>query len=289
MAAAVPQFSSLDERQFSLVIEKMADSLGYGAQRSPFIGSSVDYMQSRVYIPGDSVKNMDWRITARSGKPYVKEYEASKHVPVMIVVDDSGSMMTGAAAHTKYEWAILLSGALGLAAIRQLSAAGMFSCGQTDAPLRFTPSLSRAQVYQWVHQLRQISDDAAWRKTELSQTLRDMQISAGEKHLIVILSDLHEKNVASAIKHTAQKHEVIVLRLQDPAERGQIGQGIFRISEAETGRCFVATDTGKNGHDDSLLQSLNLAGVRTMTVHTETDFLPGVRMFLQNTSSYGRR
>lgn len=277
------QFPHLDERQFALAVERMADSLGYGAQRSPFIGASVDYVQSRMYQFGDSVKNIDWRITARTGKTFVKEYEASKHMPVFIMVDDSGSMMTGSGGHTKYEWTILLASALALASIRQLSAVGMLTCGQSDQSLRFNPSLSRAQVYQWAYLLRKRSKGPGWRKTDISKKIRDISDNSHEKHLIIVLSDFHEADVESAVKHVAQMHEVIALKMQDPVECGKVGRGIFRAREAEIERHFVVSGQRCFQSYDSFIPAMRKSGVRAMTLNTGINFIPVLRMFLGET------
>ncbi|RLS25169.1 MAG: DUF58 domain-containing protein, partial [Planctomycetota bacterium] len=85
----------LDTRQFLIAVKRLADSLAFGTDRLPYIGSGLEYHQSRPYQFGDSIKAIDWRVTARTGKVFVKEYEAIKRLPVWILVDTSASMTIG--------------------------------------------------------------------------------------------------------------------------------------------------------------------------------------------------
>lgn len=266
----------LDARQFEIAVRRLADALSYGQESSPFLGAGIEYVQSRLYQSGDPVKFIDWRITGRTGRYHVKEYEAPKQMPVYLLVDTSASMCVSSLRMSKYAWAVQLAGGIGLAAIEHMNPVGLMSVGERD--LHHVPSLSRGTILQWLHRLRHYHFTEG---TSLGRRVRELIPRVEQRCLFVVISDLHDPDAVPAIKLMAQDHDCVVLHLEDPAERGELRGGIIRAVEAETGRAFVASSrsrflTAEETH------KLSRAGVDYLHLPTDASIAPRLRHFLKN-------
>ncbi len=276
MDGYLDDIATLDTRRFLVAIKRLADTLGHGTDHSRFLGSGIEYVQSRPYLPGDPVRSIDWRITARTARYHVKEYEAPKRMPAWLLLDTSASMMVASVSRSKYSLAVHLAGGLALACLDRVSPVGLLGTGDRD--IRIEPSLSRHQVMEWLLKLRRFRYDE---ETSLARRVTELNASLKNTALVIALSDLHDPDAVNALKLMGQVHDVVVIQLQDPAELTMAGAGFLRAREAETGRPFVTH--GRRAHLDQTLVQRGLCrgGIDHLVLRTDQHFNQKVRYFFE--------
>ena len=283
MEGILDHHDTLDSRQFVIAAKRLANDLGYGTDPSPFLGSGIEYVQSRQYQPGDPIRAMDWKVTARTGKHYVKEYEAPKRLPCYLLVDTSASMTISSHRRSKYAVAVFIAGGLAFACLDRVSPVGLIGVGSRD--LRIEPSLSKDQIMQWLHRLRQYRYDEG---TTLASRIFELSPMLTSRALVVVLSDLHDPRAAAALKRLSQEHDVVVLQLRDPAERRFRGTGFVRAQEGETGRPFLTHGRKQWGNQSKLERELSRGGIDHLVIDTDEPFAHRLRYFFGSRHVLGR-
>jgi len=273
----LPAVEPLDTRRYMIAIRRLADTLSHGTDRSRFLGSGLEYVQSRPYVPGDPVRAIDWRVTARTGEVHIKEYEAPKRMPAWILLDTSGSMTLSSTRRSKYEVAAQLAGGLAFACLDRVSPVGLLGTGERD--LRVNPSLSKDEVMQWLVKLRTYRDGE---RTTLARRVTELNARLSNRALVFVLSDLHEPEALDALKLMAQVHDVVVLQLQDPAEVDLRGAGFLRAEEAETGEAFVTHGRRERLDPEEARRALRRGGIDHLLIRTDQPFAQPLRLFLKD-------
>ena len=283
MRFQLDSIDTLNSRQFTIAIKRLADSFDYGTDASPFLGSGVEYVQSRLYQPGDPVRVIDWRLTARTGKFHIKEYETPKRMPCYLLIDTSASMTTSSTVRSKYATAVYIAGGLAFACLDRISPVAVVGVGQRE--LRFSPSLSRDRIMQWLYRLRHFDVDET---TQLQERLGELGPTLVNRSLIVVLSDLHQPEAIDTLRQLGQKHDVVAIQLLDPAERRLQGAGFVRGREAETGRKVTTRGRNMGIDQQDLHQRLKRARVDHVVVPTDEPFAYRLRHFFKSRGLLGR-
>jgi len=187
--------------------------------RSPFHGFSVEFAEHRPYMPGDPLKNLDWKVLAKSDRYLVKQYTEETNLRAHLLVDLSGSMgfRSARASMSKLEYARSLAAALAYMMIGQQDAVGAMLFA--EHPLRYVPPRSVRSHLDVV--LKCLADGEPAGRTKLGPALHELAERIKRRGLVVLLSDLLDTpaEVLSGLQHFRHRnHEVIVFHVLDPDE-----------------------------------------------------------------------
>jgi uncharacterized protein (DUF58 family) len=229
--AVVARLAHLDVRA-RLVVEGFIA----GMHRSPFHGFSVEFAEHRPYMPGDPLKNLDWKVLAKSDRYLVKQYTEETNLRAHLLLDLSGSMgfRSAGASLSKLEYARSLAAALAYLMIGQQDAVGTMLFA--ERPLQYVPPRSVRSHLDVV--LKSLSQGEPSGPTRLGPALHELAERIKRRGLLVLLSDLLDtpSEVLSGLQHFRHRHhEVIVFHILDPDEIE------FPYTDAST---FVDMETG---------------------------------------------
>jgi uncharacterized protein (DUF58 family) len=190
-----------------------------GMHRSPYHGFSVEFAEHRQYMPGDNIRDIDWKVYAKRDRFYIKEYEEETNLKAYLLLDCSRSMAYRSGSRImKLDYARLLAAALSYMMLRQRDAVGMVAFDEKIR--RYVPPRSK---YGHLHVLlTEIAAQEPSEKTDVGVALHEMAERIKRRGLIVVLSDLLDEaaTIVSGLKHFRyDKHEVIVFHILDPRER----------------------------------------------------------------------
>ncbi|MGH7133982.1 MAG: DUF58 domain-containing protein [Phycisphaerales bacterium] len=268
---------------FELVVRRLAEDLAFGADNSLFIGGGLEYSGSRPYEPGDSVRMLNWRLTARAGKPFVKQYEALKRTCIYVVVDTSGSMSVASTALSKHDLAVWIASAVGMIGQRRMSPVAIVGGGERET--RVEPSLARNDLWHVIEPLRLARFGEP---TRLGERLRALVARVERASVMVVVSDFHDPAALPALRRAAQGHDCIAIHLQDPAEDGVLRAGFVRAREAETGSHFLTHSASQWTEADTLKSKLIRSGIDYLRLRTDRPFVPPLRHFLSSRGGLAR-
>lgn len=281
---SLPAPESLARGNFEMVVRRLADDLALGADNSLFLGGGLEYASSRPYQPGDSVRLLNWRLTARTGKPFIKEYEALKRTSVYIVIDTSASMAVASTATSKHDLAVWIGAATGLLAQRRMSPVAFVGAGERS--VRLVPSLSPGDLWQAIEPLRLARYDE---RTTLGERLIQLRPRLGRTSHVLVISDLHDATARRALRELSQRHDVAAVHTVDPAEVKPPHAGFLRAEESETGREFIGRPGSMPAVSPEETRSdLARAGVDCLLLRTDEPFVAPLRRFLSTRASQAR-
>jgi len=265
-------------KQVHIKSSRTVNTLMAGRYKSVFRGSGIEFEEVREYSPGDEVKSIDWKVSARLGKPFIKLYREERESVVMLLIDMSASLKFGTRSNLKLEKAAEIASVLAFSAIKNNDKTGAIFF--TDKVEKYIPpKKGSAHVWRLIKEIFTFKPEG--RQTDISAALDFFAKVTKKSSLCFIISDfLDQSTYIKNLKAARYKHEIIGILLSDKGEFYLPAKGIVTLSDFETGmtKTFDAGSkktksfylNQKTSEYENILTTLSKAKTDVIEITTET-------------------
>ncbi len=285
-------------RRIEITTSRLVTDVFAGQYHSVFKGQGIEFDEVREYQFGDDIRTIDWNVTARTGRPYVKKYVEERELTVMVLVDLSASCRFGSVNMLKSRLATELAATLAFSAVRNHDKVGLIVF--TDRIEKFIPPRKGVQ-----HVLRIIREVLYYkprgRSTDIAGALEYLNEVTTRKTIAFLISDFLGSTVSprqdarddlkKALSVANKRHDVIAITLNDPRERRLPDCGIIALEDAEGGELIYVDSSNqeivKQYERDNLErirnrdQLFNSIGVDHIDVHTDSSYSDALVRFFR--------
>jgi len=234
----IPRELAKKIRYIQIYTTKVVNDVLAGEYESVFKGRGMEFDEVREYQPGDDVRSIDWNVTARAGKPFIKKFREERELTVIFLVDLSASGSFGSMKQTKNELAAEICALLAFAAIKNNDKVGLIAF--TDQVEQFIPPGKGAR-----HVLRVIREILTFRPsrtgTDIAKALDYLGRVQARRAVVFLISDFQAESFEKPLRVLARRHDLIAVSLADARESKLPGIGRVALEDAETGE-FVVVD-----------------------------------------------
>ncbi len=273
-------------RRIEIRTRRLVDEVFSGEYHSVFRGRGVEFREVREYTPGDDVRSIDWNVTARTGAPFVKQFEEERELTVVLAADVSRSGRFGSGGRTKAEIAAELCGVLAFAAVSNKDKVGLLLFSD-HVEKYIPPAKGRSHVLRIIREL--LTFRPTGRGTDFDAPLQLVGRVLKRKATVFLVSDFWARDFSDSLRTVARRHDCVAVRLRDPRETELPDVGLVTWRDAETGReltvdtaCAAVRDQLRqraDRHDRRLERDLRQAGVDLMDVDATGSYVEPLRRF----------
>ena len=219
-------------RHIQIHSRKVVDEILAGEYHSSFKGTGIEFEDIREYQYGDDVRTMDWNVTARTGKPFVKLFNEERELTLFFLLDISASLDFGSTIMTKRELAARVLSLLGFASANNNDNTGLILfTSKIEHYIR--PKKGRSHILNMISTI--LSYQAEEKGTDIKEALSFFQQVRKKRCIIFVLSDFFDNKYKDIMKETAAKHDLVCMRFSDPHESAIVKAGMIELKDAETG------------------------------------------------------
>lgn len=240
-------------KQVEIRTRGLVNDLFGGEYHSVFKGRGMAFSEVREYQPGDDIRLIDWNVTARNGSPFIKIFEEERELTVYLLVDISKSGEFGSHNQLKQEFGAEIASVLGFSAIKNNDKVGLILFSN-DIEKYVVPKKGKSHVLRVIREL--LYNEPKGNKTSIKNVLDYLLKVAKRKSVVFLISDFIDDNYWSSLKIVNRKHDLIGIRLYDPAEKLLPDLGVIKVRDPELGSSFWI-DTSNRAEMEKLKTRIN--------------------------------
>ena len=240
-------------KQVEIRTRGLVNDLFGGEYHSVFKGRGMAFSEVREYQPGDDIRLIDLNVTARNGSPFIKIFEEERELTVYLLVDISKSGEFGSQNQLKQEFAAEIASVLGFSAIKNNDKVGLILFSN-DIEKYVVPKKGKSHVLRVIREL--LYNEPKGNKTSIKNVLDYLLKVAKRKSVVFLISDFIDDDYWSSLKIVNRKHDLIGIRLFDPAELLLPDLGVIKVRDPESGSSFWI-DTSNRAEIEKLKSQIN--------------------------------
>jgi uncharacterized protein (DUF58 family) len=282
----IPQELIKKIRQIEIYTSKMVDASFAGQYESVFKGRGMEFDEVREYIPGDDIRSIDWNVTARTGKPYIKRFVEEREMTVVFAVDLSASGDFGTVNKAKNELAAEFCAVMAFAAAKNNDKVGLLVFAD-EIDLYIPPKKGISHMLRLVRELLYFKMPK--RKTDISQALDYLAKVIRKRATIFLVSDFIETDFKKPLSLLNKRHDVIAVSVRDRAEIELPNVGLIEFADAETGQITLVDTSSRQFRNkysstsaqrfDNLTNMLRTINVDCINISTDKPYIQDLVRF----------
>ena len=273
-------------RQIEIYTSRMVDASFAGQYESVFKGRGMAFDEVREYTPGDDIRTIDWNVTARTGKPYIKRFVEEREMTVVFAVDLSASGDFGTVNKAKNELAAEFCAVMAFAAAKNNDKVGLLIF--TDQiELYIPPKKGISHMLRLIRELLYFKMPK--RKTNISQALDYLAKVIRKRATIFLVSDFIETDFKKPLSLLNKRHDVIAVSVRDRAEIVMPSVGLIELADAETGEIILVDTSSRQFRNkysstcaerfDDLKNMLRTINVDCISISTDKPYIQDLVRF----------
>ena len=239
-------------RHIEIRTKGLVNDLFGGEYHSIFKGRGMTFSEVREYVAGDDIRMIDWNVTARNDAPFVKIFEEERELTVYLLVDVSQSGNFGTINQFKSELAAELAAVLGFSAIKNQDKVGLILFSD-EVEKYISPKKNKSHVLRVIREV--LFNKPASSGTSIQAGIDFLMNVAKRKSVVFLISDFIDQGYWKSLKLANNKHDMIGIRISDPAELLVPDIGLIKVQDPETNE-KIWVDVSSNKDRENLSKSV---------------------------------